>query len=225
MNKDRWISALHWRRDSQQTRSQKTQTALLDAAEALIVEKGLDGTSVTDVAQRAGSSVGAVYHHFKDKKALYYAVFHRMTEALADLNRQAADPARWEGASVRDLLEGYIDLRFHQSRAGGNSKRATALVMADDPELKAHMAEIKREGNLALLRLILARCSEIAHPDPQFAAAFVIDQLSAMFYARSDPYQIKSAIAACDDETFKDQALKWAEVVLGLPTRPDKPRN
>ncbi len=97
------------------------------------------------------------------------------------------------------------------------SKRASALVMADDPDLKAHMAEIKREGNLAVLRLILNRRSEISHPDPEFAAAFVIDQLSAMFYARSDPYQVKSAIAECDDETFKAEALRWATTVLGLP--------
>ncbi len=64
MNKGRWISELHWRRDSQQTRSEKTQAALLDGAEELIVEKGVDVASVTDIAQRAGSSVGAVYHHF-----------------------------------------------------------------------------------------------------------------------------------------------------------------
>ena len=216
MTKDRWISDLHWRRESQQTRSERTQAALLDAAEALIVEKGVDGTSVADIAHRAGSSVGSVYHHFKDKRAVFYAVFHRMTETLADLNRQAADPARWEGAGVRDMIEGFVDFRLHHLSEGGMSKRASALVMADDPELKSHMAEIKREGNSALLQLILARRSEISHPDPEFAAAFVIDQLSAMFYARSDPYQVKSALAQCDDATFKVEALRWATIVLGL---------
>ena len=216
MNKDRWISELHWRRDSQQTRSEKTQAALLDAAEELIVEKGVDGASIAEIAKRAGSSVGAFYHHFKDKKALYYAVFHRMTKTIADLNRQAADPARWEGARIRDLIEGFIDLRLYQSSAGGMSKRAKALVMADDPDLKAHMAEIKREGNQTLLDMMLARREEITHPDPEFAAAFVIDQLSAMFYARSDPYQKLSVIAECSDEAFKAEALKFASSILGL---------
>lgn len=61
------------------------QAALLDAAEELIVEKGVEGASITEIAQRARASVGAVYHHFKDKKALCYAVFHRMTETMADL--------------------------------------------------------------------------------------------------------------------------------------------
>lgn len=218
MTENRWVSSLHWRRESQQSRSEKTQAALLDAAEQLIVERGLDNASVADIASRAGASVGAVYHHFKDKKAISYAVFHRMTATLIELNRQAADPARWQDASVRDLMEGYIDLRLHQTDAGGLSKRATALVMADNPQLKAHMAEIKREGNLALLELVLARRDEIGHPDPEFAAAFVIDQLTAMFYARSDPYQKASAIAACGDEAFKAEALRWTVSTLGLRT-------
>lgn len=216
MADDRWISELHWRRDSKQTRSEKTQAALLDAAEELIVEKGVDGASITEIAKRAGSSVGAVYHHFKDKTALRNAVFHRMTSAIADTNRQAADPARWRDASALEMIEAFITFRLHQTKAGGLSKRATALVMADDPDLKAHMAEIKREGNLRLSKLLLTRKEEIKHPDPEFAAAFVVDQLSAMFYARTDPYQKASALAECSDDVFKTEALKWATVVLGL---------
>ncbi len=219
MTQDRWLTDLHWRRESQQTRGERTQSALLDAAEELIVEKGIEGASISDIAKRAGSSVGSLYHHFKDKKALLYAVFNRMTQAIIDQNQQAADPTRWQGASVSDLLEGYLDFRLRQSSAGGLSKRATALVMADDPELKEHMADIKRDGNLALKELIMARCNEINHTDPDFAVGFVIDQISTMLYARSDPYQKRSALTNSDDETFKREALRFASGVLGLTER------
>lgn len=216
MTKDRWLSDLHWRRESQQTRGEKTQAALLDAAEELIVEKGMDGTSIADVAKRAGSSVGSVYHHFKDKRALFYALFHRMTQVMVDQSQQAADPGRWEGAKVRDLLGGYLDFRLQQRREAGVSKAATALVMADDPELKSHMAEIKLEGSQALLALILARRSEIHHPDPEFAARFVIDQINAMLYALSDPYQKKSALVDVEDAVFKQEIIAWAASLMGL---------
>lgn len=218
MTRDRWLSDLHWRRESRQSRGEKTQTALLDAAEELIVERGMDGTSIADVARRAGSSVGSVYHHFKDKKALMYALFHRLTQVMEDQNRQAADPARWTGAKVGDLLAGYLDFRLQQRRAAGVSKVAAALVMADDPELKSHMADIKLEGSKALLSLILARRSEINHPDPEFAAAFVIDQINAMLYALSDPYQKKSALVDVDDDRFKKEAIAWAVSILGIRT-------
>jgi AcrR family transcriptional regulator len=216
MTEDRWLSDLHWRRESQQTRGEKTQTALLDAAEELIVEKGMEGTSIADVAKRAGSSVGSVYHHFKDKRALFYALFHRMTQVMTDQSKQAADPARWEAATVRDLIEGYVDFRLQQRLEAGNSKIATALVMADDPELKAHMADIKLEGGKALLKLILARRSEINHPDPRSSASFVIDQINAMLYALSDPYQKRSSLAEVEDATFKAEVVRWAASTLKL---------
>ena len=216
MTKDRWLSDLHWRRETQQTRGEKTQTALLDAAEELIVEGGMDSLSMADVAKRAGSSVGSVYHHFKDKKALLYALFHRMTAALVEQTRQVADPAKWEGASVYDLLEAFLELRLQQRRMAGVSKSAAALVMADDPELKAHMAEIKREGSQALLDLMLARKNQIGHSEPEFAGAFVIDQVNAMLYALSDPYQKASALAEFEDDFFKEEALRWSKDFLRL---------
>ncbi|MGX9355136.1 TetR/AcrR family transcriptional regulator [Roseobacteraceae bacterium S113] len=216
MTKNRWISDLHWRRETQQTRGEKTQTALLDAAEELIVEGGMDSLSMADVAKRAGSSVGSVYHHFKDKKALLYALFHRMTAVLMEQTRQVSDPRKWEGASVHDLLEAFLELRLQQRRMAAVSKSAAALVMADDPELKAHMAEIKREGSQALLDLIMVRKDQIGHSEPEFAVAFVIDQVNAMLYALSDPYQKASALAEFEDETFKEEALRWSKDFLQL---------
>ena len=81
------------------------------------------------------------------------------------------------------------------------------------------MADIKRGGNLALKELIMARRDEIKHTDPDFAVGFIIDQLSTMLYARSDPYQKRSALTDSDDETFKREALRFAFGVLGLEER------
>lgn len=216
MTEDRWLSDLHWRRESQQTRSEKTQAALMDAAEALIVEKGTDGTSIADIAERAGCSVGTVYHHFKDKKALYFALFHRMTQAYSDLNRQAADPERWEGATARDILEGFIDFMQHIREEAAPSKAAVALVLADNPELRAHIAELQRDGRRTLQQLVMARRNEIGHPRPDWAVAFVIDQLGAMLHARADQNQRIAAIDKSDDATFKREALAFATSFLGL---------
>ena len=101
MARSRWISDLHWVRSGRQSRSRKTQESLLDAAEEIFFQKGADATSVADVAARAGCSVGAVYHHFRDKKALLYALFDRVTEDLRATTRAAVDPARWEGPRSR----------------------------------------------------------------------------------------------------------------------------
>ncbi|MEV8398673.1 TetR family transcriptional regulator [Streptomyces niveus] len=52
----------------------QTKAALLEAALFQFAEHGVAATKLADVAQRAGLTRGAVYHHFTDKTALYAAV-------------------------------------------------------------------------------------------------------------------------------------------------------
>lgn len=216
MTDERWLSELHWRRESQQSRSEKTQSALLDAAESLIVEKGTDATSINDVARLAGYSVGAVYHHFRDKRALYDALFHRWTQMMTNLNKQAAHPDLWTDAKVLDLLRGYIDFKQRMSEEAATSKAAAALVLVDNPDLRQHVAEITRDGHKTLRDLILQRRDEIGHPDPEWAVAFMIDQFGVMLHARYDPTQKVIAISGTDDEVFKKEVLEMARSFLQL---------
>ena len=44
------------------------------AAEKLFVEKNYADVSMRDIAQAAGVSTGALYHHFPAKDKLYYAM-------------------------------------------------------------------------------------------------------------------------------------------------------
>ncbi|MEN8652512.1 TetR family transcriptional regulator [Streptomyces sp. 21So2-11] len=52
----------------------QTRAALLEAALFQFAEHGVASTKLADIAQRAGLTRGAVYHHFTDKTALYAAV-------------------------------------------------------------------------------------------------------------------------------------------------------
>ena len=56
----------------------------------LFATKGYSGTSTADVAEAAGTTRGAVYHHFPDKGALFLAVFESLTEELDTAVRVAA---------------------------------------------------------------------------------------------------------------------------------------
>ncbi|HEX5755153.1 MAG TPA: TetR/AcrR family transcriptional regulator, partial [Arenimonas sp.] len=47
------------------------RAAILEAAKALFVEHGYDGTSMDAIAQRAGVSKLTVYSHFQDKDSLF----------------------------------------------------------------------------------------------------------------------------------------------------------
>src|SRR5882724_3442350 len=63
----------------QQERAARTHQLFLDTAERLFVEVGYDAMTMTAVAERAGTSIGALYRWFPDKTAI--AAAHYLTAA------------------------------------------------------------------------------------------------------------------------------------------------
>jgi AcrR family transcriptional regulator len=57
---------------------------LLDVGRALFAERGFDGTSVEEIASRAGVSKPVVYEHFGGKEGLYAVVVDREVQRLLD---------------------------------------------------------------------------------------------------------------------------------------------
>jgi AcrR family transcriptional regulator len=53
---------------------ERTRAALLEAARALIREKGYDRTTMEEVAKRAGMTTGAIYGNFKNRDELFIAL-------------------------------------------------------------------------------------------------------------------------------------------------------
>src|SRR5438309_8045697 len=55
-----------------------TRDAILDAAERRFAERGFAGVSMREIAAEAGlKNQASLYHHFKNKRALYEAVLNR----------------------------------------------------------------------------------------------------------------------------------------------------
>ena len=61
-------------RRSQAERRAATRAELLDAAERLFAEKGFVTASLAEIAEAAGVSKGAIYHHFATKDELLLAL-------------------------------------------------------------------------------------------------------------------------------------------------------
>lgn len=81
-------------------RTQATRHALLEAARALFVEKGYADTSTPEVSAAAGTTRGALYHHFVDKRDLFRHLLLREAQAVkADILAASAD-----GLSPRQAL-------------------------------------------------------------------------------------------------------------------------
>lgn len=100
-----------------------TKDRILDVAERLFAEKGLDGTSTREITDAAGANLASVNYYFGSKEGLISAVFHRHfgplnEERLAMLD--SVERAAGNGPPVLEaVLEAFIRpavTREHNSR-------------------------------------------------------------------------------------------------------------
>jgi AcrR family transcriptional regulator len=80
---------------------------LLDVGRRLFAERGLDGTSIEEIAARAGVSKPVVYEHFGGKEGLYAVVVDREVERFLNMATTLLDGednmAKFEIAAVELL--------------------------------------------------------------------------------------------------------------------------
>ena len=62
---------------------EKLRARILDAARSLFVERGIEATSMREIAKKINYSATTLYHHFADKEALLQAVCDEDFLALA----------------------------------------------------------------------------------------------------------------------------------------------
>ncbi len=62
---------------AKQEQSERSKSALIDAATSLFAERGYRGTSVQAIGERAGVSRGSIFWHFESKEGLLWAVVER----------------------------------------------------------------------------------------------------------------------------------------------------
>lgn len=146
--------ASHRRAVPKQARAEATYAKLLDAAVAVLVERGLQGFNTNVVAEVAGVNVATLYHYFPDKNSILRELFDRnervrvgfVVDHLA-LLPGAVDLRGW----VVELVGRLLDVRLHEP-AGAVLRRAWRAV----PDLTA----IEEERNDALAETIAAVLQE-----------------------------------------------------------------
>ena len=208
MKRSRWTSDLHWVRPSQQDRSRRTQSALLDAAEVLIGERGVDATTVAEIAEMAGCSIGAFYHHYRDKKAVQYALFERYVAELEAGARASVEPTRWDGATIGDIVLGYVQVGVENNRERPGFKRAGNEIARTEPELQSHLDKVRTMLDQGLRDLMLSRRSEIGHPDPELAVTYVLDQLGSMMRSRMLEHPLPTRFGGRADDDFVRESVR-----------------
>lgn len=161
-------------RGTQAARSARTRGALLRAARELFAEKGFAATGREEIAERAGVTRGALYHHFASKTELAAAVVEQLESELVDLVVAAA----LRGSGVRDQLH-----RGCRAYMDACAEPTMARILADAPAVLGMEAcrALDAVACAPLLAEVFTRAGEerIAVPgDPEVAAALLLGFLN-----------------------------------------------
>ncbi len=149
------------RRVPVQARSKKRYQAIVDAAADLFGQHGFESTTMEQIAEQAGTSIGSVYQFFKDKED----VFQIMIEQLLE-----------QAENVFSLLP--MDELPQDWRTLLNSAIAGFLIaLRREPKYNAaarniHMFPTFRDKELALQTRFAVKTSEVLrHYRPELAAS------------------------------------------------------
>ena len=129
--------------------SQKTRRALLDTARAIFTAQGYAAASTGEIVRRAGVTHGALYYHFRDKAALFEAVFDEVRGEHIQALRTAMAAAEgddwqrlmtWVGLTLERILDPSV----------------RRIVYIDGPAVLNWSSEQRRAPAIALIRDLIA---------------------------------------------------------------------
>jgi AcrR family transcriptional regulator len=183
-------------REPRRARGRQRVAALLEAAAEVFAERGFESATMTEIAARAGASIGSLYQFFPTKELLAEALMARDAEALFETLAAYRDSAAgWSTDALADrLVRTLIEFRAGHPAFGplidvpgapggkpaavGLAVRAhlLAILRAKAPDLAP---EVLAPVALAVQQVMKAAVSLNAEPDlPERDAA--LDELAAM---------------------------------------------
>ncbi len=152
-----------------QARSERTLYRLLEAAEALINEKGLADVSIPEIVRRANSSVGGFYARFRDKSELLRALEERFYGELEQRVEGLVDPERWRGVSTRAIVQAAVAELVTVTRERERMLGAFLVRAVQDPTVREDALRFRRRVTERFEVLLLDRRTEFGHRDPVLA--------------------------------------------------------
>ena len=153
--------------EPQRARGKLRVASLMEAAAAVIAEKGFEAATMAKIAARAGAQIGSLYRFFPNKEVLADALLQRygelIDEAFGKIEGQLAS------LSVNDLADKLVDLLVELH---GESKAITALLEARS-EWSAKRAEFRNAALRRIAQILILRSPKL-RPDTADDIAVVL---------------------------------------------------
>jgi AcrR family transcriptional regulator len=183
-----------------------SQDAILDAAQAVVLERGASHVTLEAVAERAGLSKGGVLYHFQNKEAMLAALVERMVRTFTAV---VEEKRRLLGGDPSRALEAHVEAVFSMGDQMNDAACALLPALASNPVLLEPLRALYREHHRELA------ASRVGQ-DQAAIVSLALDGLWLM-----DMFQI-SPLAPADEARIKALLLRMASEPL-CPGAPGVP--
>ncbi len=161
-------------REPKRERGKQRVAALMDSGAAVIAERGYGAATMTEIAARAGASIGSLYQFFPSKEVLADALLKRYGERMA----AALDAVvgRADGATPQSISEGLISVMTDLK-----ADRAAALVLLDARDESKTARQKLREIMLGRIEGILCLAApRLSQAKAQMMSVMLLYMLKAI---------------------------------------------
>lgn len=153
-------------RGPRQERSRRTLSRIVEASLELLAERGVEGTTVQDVVDRAGSSVGSFYARFAGKEDLFRYLEEQLWADARGRWDAALEARAWEALPLERVVGGVVRLLYDVHGARARERE----VLDERPRpAREHARDFGDHVRHTVGSLLLSHRSRMTHPTPELA--------------------------------------------------------
>ncbi len=204
-------------------RGEATRQRILDAAERLFSEHGINGVSLRTITAEAGANSAAANYHFGSKKGLLDAVFERhatgMAEERAKLLADCRD-APGRPPLMEQIISAFLEPGMRGEHGGATFARLRGRMLAESSDQTRELYALHLNDSTGrFLDAIGAALPALPAHDLHWRFHMM---LGAMVYTLANPGRIQILTEGACDPSDPDQALDYlvpmlAQIFSGPP--------
>jgi AcrR family transcriptional regulator len=181
--------------NQRELQAQERRKQLIEVAFKLFAEKGMENTSIKDIATEASVAQGLIYHYFRSKDDLFWAIisqYNPVPEVSAIFASAADRPAREVLPEVATKMLSLLSERSELQ----NMARIVVREALVRPEIQHALRLIQAVGMGFLTRYLDARIAagELRPHNPDVTARMLVGSIIVLHLTGSPPNAVAEMV-------------------------------
>ena len=198
--------------EPKQARSREALDRFLAAGERLLADNRYEEAGVADIAREADSSVGTFYRLLTDKETLSLLLMQRFFTEVEMVTRDSLNSEQWQGKSVSDVAEGFVDVftDLYQGRRG--SLRAMILRASKDAQFRDQVHQLNALISKQMANALRQHKAQMKHPKPELA----IKTIAHMIIGILNQHTITGSLGSLSQKHLRTELIRLINQYLGV---------